>query len=212
MGLLLLYGSGGGGSSWTVIGINFRDSSGYVTDGTDETYCTGIDEDTYPTTRAGATFGWNSGNSDMGRDRDSGVDRRLAGRNGQENTGTQAEFQLDLPAAGDYDIRLALGDATGAEAYQRVDIYDDTTLLFSIVDTDGTSAGNFDDATGTNYSTANWPGSNTAVTHTFSTTTLIMKLGSTTAQANTSTIAHLYVAQATPAAPTVKQLAAMGVG
>lgn len=175
-----------------VIGINFRDSSGYVTDGTDETYCLG-EGDAYPTTRAGVDFGWNSINGDAGRDRDSGVDRRLAGRNGQENTGTQAEFQLDLPQAGDYNIRLALGDATGTENYQRVDIYDDSTLLFSIVDTDGTTGGTFDDATGTNYSAANWPGSNTAVTHTFATTTLILKLGSTSAQANTSTIAHLFV-------------------
>ncbi len=40
------------------IGINMRSSSGYVTDGTNETYCNGEE---YPVTRAGATLAGSPG-------------------------------------------------------------------------------------------------------------------------------------------------------
>lgn len=177
-----------------VAAINFRDSSGYVTDDASETYCLG-EGDTYPTTRGGVTFGWETINEgDMGRDRDSGIDRRLAGHNGKTNSGSQNIFRLDLPSSGDYSIRLAQGDASFDEAYQYLQIQDDTTPVLTIDDTDGTAAGFWNDATGALYSAANWPGSNSAVTGvTFSSSVLRLVLGSPSAQSNTSTIAHLYI-------------------
>lgn len=182
----------GTGSAWAA-SINFRATDTYVTDGTGETYCLG-QGDTYPTTRAGITFGYTTTEADMGRDRDSGLDRRLAGVNQRGNDGTQAVFRLDLPSSGNYTIRLALGDGTEAQAYQRLDILDNTTLITSIVDGTGTAGAHFDDAAGNDRTAAAWPGSNTALTgQVFATSTFIFKLGATSAQSNSSTIAHLYV-------------------
>src|SRR5205809_595690 len=89
-------------------GFNFRDSIGYVTDGTNETYVRDTG-DVYPVTRNAVTFGWNSNLG--GADRNSAIDRRLAGLN-YSSPGTSFTFQVDLTAPGTYDISLALGDAT----------------------------------------------------------------------------------------------------
>lgn len=194
--------------AWTDAGINFRDSAGYVTDGTNETYCLG-DADVYPTTRGGFTFGWSTIDGDSGRDRNSGVDRRLAGINQCSNDGTPCTFRLDLTTSGAKTICLALGDYGSNQDYQKIEFLDNTTSLFTITDTDGTVFTNFDDATGVNRTAAAWPGSNVCVEHTFATTTLIVKLGSTSAQANSSTIAHLRV---TDVAPTPTPTPTPGVG
>lgn len=178
------------------LGINFRSTSTYVTDGTNETYCLG---DTYPVTRGGATFGYSAGHEGVGRDRNSGNDRRLAGTNFWPNNGTQGQFRLDLPnGAGTYTVHLALGDASYAQGYQYLKITDGNggSTLLTIDDTNGTSANNFDDAGGTNYTAANWPGSEAGVSLTFSGSVLWLLLGSPTAQANQSTLAHLRVVQA----------------
>lgn len=175
--------------AWTELGFNFRDSSGYVTDDPSETYVLG---ETTSTTRGGATFQWDSC-PDCRRNRDSGVDRRLAGVNQRSNVGTQITWTLTIDP-GTYTVCLALGDATNDQAYQRVDIYDDASLLFSVVDTDGTTAANFDDANGTNRSAAAWPGSHACKTgQVFASTSMKLKLGSTTAQSASSTIAHFYM-------------------
>lgn len=180
---------------WAVA-INFRDSSGYATNAADETYCLG-EGDTYPTVRNSMTFGWVSINGDAGRDRDNTLDRRLAGMNQQSNAGgTQAEFKIDLPSSGECDITLAIGDGTSDQAYQRVDVYDDTNLLFSVVDAGGTLAAHFDDANGTAFAAAAWPAGNVPRTVTFSTTICILKLGATSAQSNASTIAHIRIEHA----------------
>ncbi len=179
-------------NAWTEIGINFRASSGYVTDGTDETYCLGQSTDAYPTTRGGATFGWGAA-YDNGRDRDNALDRRLAGINYHANDGNQSTFTLDLPSAGDYTICLAVGDGTNSSGYQYVQVLDNVTSKIVVDDTDGTASANFDDATGTNHTAANWPSSQTCTTVTFASTTLNLKLGSPSAQAGSSAIAHLKV-------------------
>jgi hypothetical protein len=168
------------------IGINFRSTSGYVADGANETYCLA---DIYPVTRGGVTFGWVITGAVDSRDRDSGNDRRLAGINFTTNNADY--FRLDLPAAGTYDVHLAMGDATfsGAVSY---DVKDTTTLLFST--TGSTSAGNkFKDATDTEYSNAAWPGSEAASTQTFATTQLRVQH---TGGGVNDVIAHLRVAAA----------------
>lgn len=173
-------------------GFNFRATAGYVTDGGGETYCLGEPE-AYPTTRSGSTFGWSglvSGDAEVNRN--AGNDRRLAGINYKANDGTQATFRLDLPAPGTYRIRLALGD-TVLQGDQYVQIRDGGSAVLTINDTTGTAAGTWDDATGTAYNNANWPGSNTSVNVAFTGTILNMVIGTPTAQSDSSTIAHLFV-------------------
>lgn len=173
-------------------GFNFRSTSGFVTDGTNETYVIGDD---YPVTRNGVTFGWTAKGLFDKRDRDSGVDRRLAGLNFNTNDGTQSTFQIDLPAIGDYTIRLALGDQSNPQGYQYWKLLDNTTVLATIDDTNGTAGAAFDDATGVQRITADWPTLNVAITQTFATTTLKVVIGSPGAQADSTTIAHLFVSQ-----------------
>src|SRR3990167_6684343 len=99
-------------------GFDFRNTSAYVTDPADHTYV--LHTETYPTTRNGVTFGWSAGTIDS-RDRDSGIDARLAGINFGAATGT---FRVDLPATGDYDVRIASGDASFAQSGQAPSVVD----------------------------------------------------------------------------------------
>lgn len=178
--------------AWTEIGINFRDSGGFVTDGANETYCT--DADTFPTTRGGADFGWGSALSDGGRDRDSGVDRRFAGMNYTANT-SQATFTLTLPSAGSYTVCVALGDEGGDHVNQYYwRLLDNATVLTTVSDADGTEFGKYDDATGVERTTANWVANNVCVTHTFATTSLKFLLGDGSSGGITP-IAHMKVTQ-----------------
>lgn len=164
------------------VGINFRGTSTYVTDGTNETYCLA---DAYPTTRGGATFGWNS--SVSAADRNSGLDRRLAGIN--FNGAGPDTFRLDLPSTGSYTVYLSLGDAAASHADNQVIVKDNTTTLLTIGPhlTDGTNS--FYDATDTAYDSTNWPTSQMGSSLSFSSTILILEMS---AAANW-TITHLRV-------------------
>lgn len=178
-------------------GLNFRQTAGYVTDGSNEDYeiyaTTGGLGAGYPrTTPQGNTVGWENVSTDSGytRNRNSGNDRRIAGRSGPNLT--ICAYRIDLPSAGSYSLRLAVGDGayTSAVAFE---VRDTSSVLMST--TGSTSAGNtFKDATNTQYSAANWPASNTAATLSFSTT--IFRLAPTTAG---SAVAHIYIASAGPA-------------
>lgn len=191
---------------WTEKGFNFRSTSGYVSDGAGETYVLG---ETSSTTRDGATWIW-SACADCKRDRDSGIDRRLAGFNGKTNDGTQSSWTLTLSQTGTYTVCIAMGDASFDQIYQRADIYDDSTLKFSIVDTNGTTGGSFTDTTGTTYSAATFFANWTCQTGVeFASTTFKIMLGATSAQANQSTLSHVYIeleADAVNAFPTLEAL------
>lgn len=191
-------------------GISFRATSGYVTDPSNVTYCTG---DTYPTTRLGMTFGWESGGSPSTRDRSTGVDARLAGNNQILNTGTAGVFRIDLDGSA-YDIDLALGDASFAQGYQYLQFQDGTTPFATIDDSGGTAGGHFDDATGTDYTSANWPGSNTSISRTFSTSILRLVVGNGGSGGGNSTPAHIFLTDTSGGGgtPRVGSLATLGVG
>ena len=136
--------------------INFRSTSGYVTDGAGETYS--IAGENYPVSRAGLTFGWVFNATSVNRS--TSVDVRLAGmQTNQANTSQY--FILDLPA-GTYNVRIAQGDMNTAFTGRGFDIKDGAgnTLLTHTADT---AAGSFMDANGDVYTAANWPASNTAV-------------------------------------------------
>ncbi len=164
-------------------GINFRASSGFVTDGTNETYCLG-GSDAYPTARGGFTFGWVTSFTDV-RDRNAGVDRRLAGINFCPQIGDY--FRLDLPSTGNYDIHLALGDDSGGNPVEWK-LQDTTTLLATYTGTPG--SGNFQDASGATLSAANWPGSEAPLANkTFATTQVRLVANGT----GNNVVAHLRV-------------------
>ena len=178
-------------------GFNFRATSGFVVDGANETYSLGA---VYPETRNGITFGWSTSMASGARDRVNTFDQRIAGNVQQDNSaGVQSTFQVDLPAPGDYLIRLALGD-TSSQFFMCVEVRDGSTAyitLFGIVNGGSTWA----DTTGTLYSDANWPSLNAPTTITFVGTTLNLVLGSSSPQSNSSPIAHLFVSTTAEPAP-----------
>lgn len=143
------------------IGFDMRGTVGYVTDPANCTYLLGtINGDTYPVTRAGYTFGWNAngaGVAVVGIDRNAGQDPRLAGIN-FSGAGNSAVFQLDVSPA-TFDIYLAIGDAGGTTSQTIIDIYDDTSLLWTVTQV-STTGNSFTDSQGNEYTAANWPGSN----------------------------------------------------
>jgi hypothetical protein len=182
-------------SAWD-FGLNGRESPGYCTDPASTTYFNG-DSDPYPTTRGGATFGFNPGEGNSKRDRDNAVDCRLAGNVFATNDGTQAStLEIDLPEAGTYSISIALGDALFSNAQIRAEVYDNSTLLYAIADTDGVAGGAFVDANGVEHTTAaNWVSNQTPRVSTFASTKLKVKLGTTTnlGDGSRSTLAHIRI-------------------
>lgn len=179
-------------------GFNFRGSAGYVTDGANETYVT---SDAYPTTRNGVTFGWTAGGADAG-DRSLTNAVELAGRNETVNTGTQSVFRIDLPAAGDYDIRLANGSPSANQDAQYLEIFDGATSVL-VNDNRGHSnaVNEFYDATNVKRTAAAWPGSNLPRRVTFSGTVLTLKLGTPASDINSTDIAHLFLSQVVGGSP-----------
>jgi len=184
--------------SASTIGINFRGSLAFVTDGTDEVQTDGFSGgNAYPVTKGGWVQGWTV-TFENAADRNASIDRRLAGIGYKTNTGlSQGTYRVDLPAAGSYTIRLALGDDGSAQSYQYCEILDNTTSKLIIDKNTGTAVDEWYDAAGTKQTLANWPGSNAAATLTFATTTLFLKLGTPTAQAAISTLSHLFISQIT---------------
>lgn len=174
-------------------GWNFRGTVGFVTDGTNETYSIGA---AYPETRNGVTFGWTVALTGS-VDRFAANDRRLAGISYKSNSDglAQSVFRVDLPAAGQYSVRLSMGDHDGPQAFLYCQILDGATPLLTINDVAGTAANVFDDATQTQYTAANWPGSNSPVTVAFVGTTLNLKIGYPTVQVSSSTLTHLFISQ-----------------
>lgn len=152
-------------------GFNFRASSGYVTDGTGESPV--LSEAYTHTYGNGAVAGWTVGGSGN-VDRNSGLDRRLAGIN-YGNGATHSVFRVDLPSAGSYTIHLAIGDPGGTTGTMTCLIVDNATPVISL--TSVALAANVSiDATGTSYSYANWPASETGVTVSFASTILLLDL------------------------------------
>lgn len=184
----------------TNIGINFRLTSGYVSDPTDTTYCIG---DAYPTTRAtvgtgqNVTFGWPSSLGANCRDRSTGVDARLAGQN---QPTSDSNFRIDLPAPGVWTVNLAVGDAGGVKtAFWDILDSDGSTVLASMADT-LTTSGQWFDATGVNRtSSSDWVSNNASINVTLSGTTMYFrsKIG-----AQSAVIAHIRLYQAS-SGPTV---------
>lgn len=168
------------------MGINFRASSDYVTDGTGETYSTG---ETYPTSRGGYTFGFDSSQTVAARDRNASVDRRLAGVIGVVSN--QRTFRLDLPAEGAYNVCIAIGDYSYGTNQYYFQLLDNTTAFATRDDGTGLTANLYSDANGNEYNAATWPGSMTCVSRTFTSTVLNVKVNKGVADA--TPLAHISV-------------------
>jgi hypothetical protein len=188
------------------IGINFRSTSGFVTDELRQLYALGY-IDAYPTSRTpvGATTSVTFGDTKVAAitrgNGDSGVDPRFAGIAIRSNSpGSAGKWRFDLEAAGSYEIRLAAGSTAGATAYQQFSIRDtdDTTVLLTCTDADGTAQDVYLDATCVERSEANWPTLNAAETVTVSAGSpprIFLYMGATTSQSASTTLAHLFIKQ-----------------
>lgn len=179
------------------IGFNFRGSSGYVTDVSPDVFSNGHYD-------SGVGYGWNDVFDDIidnggGSDRNSGINARLAGSIHWNNglSEDKADFRVDLPAAGTYDIRGAFGDATfNANGGICFRIYDDTTLLFTVDDANFYGGGQWMDATGVlRTSASDWITNNAAKQLTFTSNIMRVTLGGAViAGGGDAFLAHLDIA------------------
>lgn len=192
----------------TGIGFNFRNTSGYVTDSANETYVLGQADAPYPTTRTingqSVTFGWwapgsrtnctnGQSTSIFGENASTIIDHRLAGANYVAPLGSNIciLFRVDLPATGVYNIRVALGDQLAAYT-QTATIRDNNTSVGTVAASTATTSAHFLDATGTLYTTAAWPGSNTIVSPTFASQIFNFMMSDNTSY---NTLAHIFIQQ-----------------
>lgn len=196
--------------AWTE-GFNFRDTSAYCTDPADTqgAYSPdnngGTSNDTiYATTAGGVTFGFSSTpDVDNRRDRDSGVDCRLAANNGHTNgDATPLRFRVDLPSTGTYRIRLAIGNTSGTSDDPIVKILDNVTVKNTISFSGTMSSGHFLDAGGNDRtSAADWVSNNASIDVTFASTTFWLEIGGTSSTGYTN-IAHLNIEDVPAPTPT----------
>lgn len=180
-------------------GINFRQSSGYVTDPTDTTYEIGTTANYPRTTPQGNNVGYTDVSAGVNtRNRSTGVDARLAGTHFHTSTTVPNKYRIDLPATGNYKIRVAMGDQAAGTVQKRLDLYDNTSSLGTVCAAGAfISGGTFQDALDANYSAANWPTSNSlSGTFTFSSTAAIFYLGPRDAISGNEHWAHLWIESA----------------
>lgn len=204
--IMPVLGSPGVGSSSTTfdVGFDFRNTSGFVTDPSCCTFETASGGSLdYPVTSningyTNVKYGFESALSCTGgagstANRNATYDARLAGLAVFANSTTCSVFRVDLQGSpSSCHIGLAMGDPGGGNSQTNyVAIYDNTTsrLAFSPANSDST---HFVDASGASLTPSAWPGSNTTVSETFSSTILRVKFGGTT-DSNSTTLAHLRV-------------------
>lgn len=171
-------------------GFNFRATSGFVTDVAPSTYV--LATDVYPTTRNGVTFGWS--NTISSRDRNAGIDARLAGIC-RADLGSIETFRVDLSQANTYDIHLAYGDNDNQLDPGTITVKDNASTVLTLAPGLGGAAW-WSDAVGTwRTPAANWVSGETGNSQVFAST--IFTIQSSQADFN-SAISHLRLIGATP--------------
>lgn len=171
-------------------GINFRATSGFVTDGTDETFC--LEADNYSVTRGGITFGWEAGSNQSARNRNAALDRRLAGTHFVNNSGTgQHDFRFDLDNAVEHDVVAAFGDVNSSSP-NYINLLDTTTSYKIIDEAGGHGSNEWWDANGVlRTSESDWVNNNVSISRVFTTTIARFRLGTPTDETGFSDVAHI---------------------
>lgn len=160
-------------------GISYRATAAYVADPVGVTYC--LEEDTYPTTRGGITFGRLSPTDSArpSRDRSLIPDVRLAGMFQRSNaTDIPGLQRIDLPEGpGTYSIRLAGGDYQYSKAYNFLQILDgqEGEILHTVLGNCGVRE--FVDAQSNVWSHTEWAENNQPVVLTFSSNHCVVQVG-----------------------------------
>jgi uncharacterized repeat protein (TIGR03803 family) len=174
-------------------GFDFRGSSGFVTDPPGDTYV--ILTTVYPTTGDLTTYGWSYTATFSTLDRDNQIDPRLAGINYTTN-GQPANFYVDLPSPGTYNLTLAMGDAGYPECFAlcQITFYDGNNLL-TTVSGGPINEGYFYDMQGNSWSAAQWPANNLSQQVTLAGTQLTVQVGTNQYNGNITPIAYLGVTQ-----------------
>lgn len=109
------------------------------------------------------------------RNRTTGNNNDLAG--GWYVTGSNdKDWKQDVVSAGDWEIRVALGDPNFGRNNQKIEVLDDTTSKLTVTGT-GLSANEFIDANGDTETAANWHTGNTKATITTSNTVMVFRVG-----------------------------------
>lgn len=175
------------------VGLNFRSTEFYVTDGANEYWPGAPATKPYPTTIGGVTMGWDNGwDPSVGTaNRDAAVDRRLAGDWSKSNVHAVANvFRIDLPN-GEYDISFANGSTGLSQTRAMFTLLDGVTDLIDIDEVTGTAINEYMDASDVLRTEAAWPGDNVTVRVTVSTGILRLRLGGEGGGTGTSRFAHL---------------------
>jgi hypothetical protein len=190
-----------GGLPPSTFGFDFRATTGYVMD---PSYAAPVTGETFPhtyTNGAGATIsaGFVGGSNVSCQDSSTTVDPRLAGvcYNSSSNGSSPyyTTFEVTLPATGATTISLAAGQNPYPQS-QYITLLDNG-VPFAILPNIYTNPGTFSDATGTVYAAGSWPSANTPITHTFTSTTFTIQIGSTSPEIAYTTLAYLAITQAT---------------
>lgn len=182
-------------------GVNFRATAGFVTDGASTTYDIGTAVN-YPTVSPqGNNIGWESISGGNGapqvvvRDRNSGIDARLAGTSSTFFFGDVLTYRIDLPTAGPKNVRIAAGDANYIQV-PKVDLFDRTVGLGNLCNKTTSGAAKWCDATNVERtSAADWVANNVAKLVNFTTTILRFQL-TTAAVGASGVINHFWVEDA----------------
>lgn len=164
-------------------GFAFRNTSAYC--GSDPANATwfrpsdGGGGDTYPVTRNSVTFG--STNQTIANREDNDSARCSIGVAGRSyinnNAASSRRHRIDLPAAGQYDIKLSSRSPFG-QTDPKIFIYDNATLLWTVSFTGTMGVEDHLDANNAVHtSAALWAANNTAKRLTFATTTAFIDTG-----------------------------------
>ena len=170
-------------------GVNFRATEGFVTNGTGERTSLAY---AYPDTVSGQTFGFSLDLNSLTRDRNNGIDRRLAGGAQRPNSAGLFKFFWDLPeGAGTYDVRLALGEDENAQTHRCLIRDGDGGTTFATINA-ATGAAQWLDATGVlRTSASDWVSNNVALRCTFTGTQLALDLGNHSSGTASTFLAHV---------------------
>ena len=191
-------GNGGGSQQNTTVtltvlawqqGFDFRNTATFVTDPPGDTYV--LSNMIFPTSVGDLTFGWSEDSVVGATDGDSTINPRLAGINSAAN-GTPATFYVDLPAPGNYNLTLAMGDAAATQCATRcqVQFLDGSNVLGTV--TGGEIAGgSFYDAHGNRWSASDWSIKNVPLLVSVTGTQLTVLVGTGDDTGDSTPIAYL---------------------